>query len=131
MDSNTVKFIREYWSTYYKNNEKLELLSRRQNKMVKMIMDFELKHSEWSNTILFIKEGILEFAKRKQEFYNHFVEKYSETMQKMESLQNEMEEKENGFKEFLNHHGLQLEQRDYSEELYNVVNGLEDDLYEK
>lgn len=120
--------IRLYWSNYYNYNESLEKLHRKLSSLSHKVVDAE-QHNEYIGSIP--REELEKYLSKKQDFYTNALKFLKKTQFQIEEIESIMSLDQEHYERLLTTLQLKMEERSYDESLYNLVNGLEDDLYIK
>lgn len=118
--------IRLYWSNYYNYNEALEILHRKLS-----TIRIKVRNEEEDNDYITSNEEFETYLCKKQDFYTSALKLFKKLQFQIEEIDYKMAHELEQHERLLFSLNLKMEQRDYDEKLYNLVNGLEDDLYVK
>jgi hypothetical protein len=119
--------IRKYWATYYKKNEEIELLHRQRERQMISLKKFEEKQKDSS----FERSDFYLYCDKMSKLYRDYATADETIACKIDSATAEIDDAEEDYNVALDLNGLEIEQRDYEEDLYNLVNGLEEEEYQK
>jgi len=120
--------IRLYWSNYYNYNESLEILHRKLSSLPHKVVDAE-QHNEYISSMS--REELEKYLSKKQDFYTNALKLLKKTQFQIDEIESIMSLEQQQFERLLSALQLKMEERSYDESLYNLVNGLEDELYIK
>jgi hypothetical protein len=118
-------FIRKYWASYYRLNEELESFEVKRLKLMNRVETFEKKY------VGIDRVRFSSYCFRLAEAYNEFLTKDKCILEDRSQVEQNLENNETIFLNKLHELGLHVEEREYDEELYNFVNGLEEEEYKK
>lgn len=121
------RIIRKYWATYYQKNEQLEVLHRQREKQMDSLEKLEDKKKD----CCFDKCNFYLYCDKMSKLYRDYATADETIVCQIERIKEELDEAEEDYKITLDVCGLEIEQRDYDEDLYNLVNGLEEEEYKK
>lgn len=119
--------IREYWATYYKKNEELEVLHSQRKKQMDSLEEFEEEEKELG----FDRSAFYFYCDKMSKLYRDYATADKTIVCQIERIKEELGEAEENYNIALEIYGLELECRTYEEDLYNLVNGLEEEEYKK
>jgi hypothetical protein len=121
LSEENIEKIRQYWTNYYSRSEQLESLHVKVDKIQRKADRFE------ENRSLVSYDNLFNFLTENCDFFGKLLNELKIITRKIVEVQELIDQDDKTFDLLLEELQLAKEERSYDEDLYNLVNGLEDD----
>jgi phosphatidylserine/phosphatidylglycerophosphate/cardiolipin synthase-like enzyme len=121
LSEENIEKIRQYWTDHYSRSEQLESLHVKVDKIQRKADRFE------ENRSLVPYDNLFDFLTENCDFFGKLLNELKIITRKIVEVQKLIDQDDKTFDLLLEELQLAKEERSYDEDLYNLVNGLEDD----